>query len=74
MKTEYKYIKFICTKNTGKTTKWDILNRATSVRLGEIKWYSAWRQYCFFTVSDTIFNESCMLDIIDFIKQLKKLK
>lgn len=70
LKTEYKYIKFMCIGDTGKTTRWGILNRRSGSALGEIKWYSAWREYCFFTFSGCVFNDSCMRDILDFIKQL----
>jgi hypothetical protein len=70
MKTEYKYIRFMCLGDTGKTSRWSIHNIRTQAFLGEIKWYSAWRQYCFFTTMDSVFNDSCMLDILDFIKQL----
>jgi hypothetical protein len=70
MKTEYKYIRFMCIGDTGKTSRWSIHNNRSNGFLGEIKWYSAWRQYCFYTTSDAVFNDSCMLDILDFIKQL----
>ena len=70
MKTDYKYIRFMCLGDTGKTSRWSIHNIRTQAFLGEIKWYSAWRQYCFFTTSDAVFNDSCMHDMLDFIKQL----
>jgi hypothetical protein len=70
MKTEYKYIRFMCLGDTGKTSRWSIHNIRTQAFLGEIKWYSAWRQYCFFTTMDAVFNDSCMLDILHFVKQL----
>jgi hypothetical protein len=56
--------------DTGKTSRWSIHNNRSQAFLGEIKWYSAWRQYCFFTTMDAVFNDSCMRDIIDFISQL----
>ena len=70
MKTEYKYIRFMCLGDTGKTTHWSIHNNRSQGFLGEIKWYSAWRAYCFYPISDTIFNNGCLADIIDFIGQL----
>ena len=72
MKTEYQYIKFECYDSTKKTTKWYIKNIHSDSILGKIKWFSAWRQYCFFTNSGCIFNDGCMRDILDFIAQLEK--
>lgn len=61
----------MCLNDTGKTSRWSIHSRRNDACLGEIKWYSAWRQYCFFPFSDCVFNNSCLLDILDFIKQLR---
>lgn len=70
MKTEYQYIRFMCIGETGKTSRWSIHNHRTDAFLGEVKWYSAWRNYCFFTRDGCIFNDGCMRDILDFIGQL----
>lgn len=50
-----------------------VLNRKTPIilvqsksggyLLGKIKWYGAWRQYCFYPEPETIFNTGCMDDI-----------
>jgi hypothetical protein len=74
MRTEYKYINFVKIGDTGKTSTWAIQNNRSNSSLGEIKWYSAWREYCFFTTSGVVFNKSCMLDILDFIKQLQETR
>jgi hypothetical protein len=71
MKTEYRYIHFECVGETAKTSRWYIYNNRSHSYLGEIKWYGCWRCYCFYPASDTIFNDNCMRDIIDFINQLK---
>lgn len=34
--------------------------------LGLIKWYGAWRKYCFFPEEQTIFESVCLKDISDF--------
>jgi len=70
MKTEYKYIHFMNIGDIGKTSRWSIHSNRTQAFLGEVKWYSAWRQYCFFTTMDAVFNDNCMKDILDFIGQL----
>jgi len=64
-----KYIEFYELADNGKTKIWDILSRRSGYILGKIKWYGAWRQYCFFPVGETVFNRTCMQDIIKFITE-----
>jgi len=42
-----------------------------SCLLGEIKWYGAWRKYCFFPAPNlmTIFEEDCLRDIAQFCEE-----
>jgi hypothetical protein len=74
MKTEYEYMRFVKMGDTGKTTRWFILNKETMAQLGEIKWYSSWRCYCFFAMPNCVFNKGCLTDITDFIAQLQGLR
>ncbi len=37
-----------------------VRNRRSGVGLGMIRWYAAWRQYCFYPAPDTIFNPTCL--------------
>lgn len=39
-------------------------------RLGIIKWYAPWRQYCFFPDSGCVFSKGCLNDIENFIQEL----
>lgn len=32
--------------------------------LGEIKYYTKWRKYCFYPLSKTYFDDECLLQII----------
>jgi len=75
-KTEYKYIHFIKYFDSGKTTKWHINNNRTKAILGLIAWSAAWRRYVFITVFniDCEFDEFCLEDIQDFIRQLMKAR
>lgn len=43
-----------------------------NIILGRISWYSKWRQYCFTPMPKTVFNRTCMEDIIFFITNLMK--
>ena len=42
--------------------------------LGEIKWFGAWRQYCFFPEGDTIFDRKCLTYINNFLEEVNKKK
>lgn len=73
MKTKYKYINFQVVRDRLKMKVWGIYNNRTQAQLGGVAWYSAWRSYCFYAVDNTcVFDEGCLSDIVDFIKQLMK--
>jgi len=57
-----------------KTKRWDIISKSSGFRLGTIKWYGAWRQYCFFPDRMTIWNTDCLQDIRTFIKEQMDLR
>ena len=71
MITKYKYIYFEELKSGLKTKQFRVRNKTSDSLLGWIKWYGAWRQYCFFVhFSDLVFSAGCLVDIQDFIKEL----
>jgi hypothetical protein len=75
METEYKYIyfeKIEKIKDLPKTSVWECKNNRSNEIIGIVKWNSQWRQYCFFPDSYTIFNSTCLQDIIHFINQLSE--
>ena len=49
-----------------------VRNSRTAVFLGEIKWYGPWRQYCFEPRQNTIFNKTCLQDIVDVLQTLNE--
>ena len=53
-----------------KTWVYGMVSMSQGVKLGIVKWYAPWRQYCFFPEDETIFNPTCMESIIGFIKEL----
>lgn len=63
-----KYMVYQQIESPGKTEVWNILNKSSGIKIAKIKWYPAWRQYCFFPEFDTVFNPTCMAEIIQFIK------
>lgn len=62
-----KWLKFILVEN--KTSIWCVNHKSLGISLGIIKWYSYWRQYCFFPLNGTIYSQSCIIDIAKFIKE-----
>ena len=43
-----------------------------SIKLGEIRWFGRFRKYSFYPANDTIYEEVCMQEITDFLKQENK--
>ena len=70
MKTENKWIKIVEVPHTGKTKGFVIQNRSGGYPIGEIEWYSSWRQYCFFPWENMTFNSGCLELITGFLKDI----
>lgn len=47
-----------------------VYSKSSSDKLGEIRWWGAWRQYTFFPASASVWNIDCMNSIIAKIKEL----
>ncbi len=56
-------------KPSAKTRRWFLNSRSSGDYLGEISWYSPWRQYNFNPCGDATFNSGCLLDIAAFLKK-----
>ncbi len=72
---ETKYLTFCAYKKTGRKTKTvKVINKSSGLELATIEWYGAWRQYCFMPSLefDTVWNNTCLTDIISVINQLMK--
>ena len=41
------------------------------IYLGAIKWYSAWRQFCFYPDGGAIWSSGCLKDVQTFLLALK---
>lgn len=47
-----------------KTDTWTVWAQGVGgAFLGEVKWYSPWRQYCFYPAESTIWNPECLSDV-----------
>jgi hypothetical protein len=51
---------------------WIVKTIKTDEALGFIKYYPAWRHYCFFPMENTVFSDRCMIAIARFIQKLEK--
>ncbi|MCK4245312.1 MAG: hypothetical protein KAX20_06780 [Candidatus Omnitrophica bacterium] len=47
------------------------MNNKSQGELGVVKWYPAWRQYCYFPTTQAVYSKGCLDDIGDFIRQLQ---
>jgi hypothetical protein len=74
MTSRYKFIHFVETERKEKTAVFACLNNHSDFKLGEVRWYPPWRQYCFLPTGNAVFNVGCMDDIKHFIGQLKLLR
>lgn len=70
MTTHFKYIRFEIIEKKAKTGVWSCENNKHGYRLGVVKWYPGWRQYCYFSNPDVIYSKGCIDDIANFIQQL----
>lgn len=64
-----KYLNFTEISNTGKTKIVGVGNN-NGEKLGYIRWRSGWRKYVFEPLQLSVWDESCLLDICIFLKEL----
>jgi hypothetical protein len=55
-----------------KTPIYTIHENNTCGTLGWIKWYPAWRGFCFFATVNTVFDAGCLQQIREWIEELNK--
>jgi hypothetical protein len=79
MKSDPKYIKFIQSglSASGKTKIWRVISKEDEHDfLGWVKWYSAWRCYALYPISNIdgglVFEKQCLHDIADFCEKETK--
>lgn len=59
------------TSPTGITKRWLVLNKREGSKVGAIKWYGAFRAYCFFPEDDTLLYDSdCLRKIAEFLEKV----
>lgn len=62
---------------TRRTHVWQVYQRAPGVGtvalLGHVAWYSAWRQYAYMPMGNTVYNEECLRAVAEFCDDMTKL-
>ena len=53
-----------------RTPTYSVLEKRGGSKLGEIKWYGAWRGFCFFPALDCVFDCGCLQQIREWIQLL----
>lgn len=68
--TESKYVRFVSlgTRPGRKTECWSVQSKETGDLLGDVRWWSAWRRYSFWPADHTVFEQTCLRDIANFIE------
>jgi hypothetical protein len=57
---------------SGKKTRiWSVhpIELSGASQLGEVRWFSPWRQYGFYPAANTVFERRCLRDIANFCEQ-----
>ena len=70
MKTQYKFIHF--EQHELAPDNWICRNNKSKGVLGFVTYYAPWWQWVFVPQADIVLSDSCMMDIVDFLKQLKE--
>jgi len=69
MRQVYRHISFVLEDDT--PTTYVIVNRKSGDPLGAVAWYGPWRKWAVTFMDDAVFDETCLADIQDFLRQLK---
>ena len=72
---EYKWITIreLSKSESGKTSIFIVFNKDYPTEpLGWIKWSGSFRKYSFYPERDTFYEEVCLSNIIEFLKELKE--
>ena len=67
-----KWIDFELQDDTGKAQWWLVMAKSPRAHLGDIEWYSDWRQYVFQPEPNTEYHNGCLDTISTFLTRLNK--
>jgi hypothetical protein len=66
VKVRYKHIHF----DEKEPKVWQCHNNKTNDILAWVAWYKPWRKHCVGFMANAVFDEACLADIQDFLRQL----
>lgn len=68
------FLEFKKLRSKLKTKVYQVVSKSSRENLGEVRWYPAWRHYCFFPFREfeTVYSDRCLLEISLFIRGLNK--
>lgn len=69
MEKKYKYIhiKRVGAETYNNHPVYRIFNNRSKSQIGIISWYVPWKEYVFSSQPECVFNNSCLMDVLDFI-------
>jgi hypothetical protein len=50
-----------------KTKTYEVVSVASNNPIGVVRWFSHWRKYVFAPYNETMYDESCLRDIAQFV-------
>jgi len=76
MDKRYGYINIRQVENEefNKKPVYRIFNNRSKNQLGIISWYKPWKEYVFSSKEGHVFNNTCLLDVLDFLSLIKPKK
>lgn len=66
---KYLSVRLLVRPATRKTDVWALVAN-DGAALATIKWYGPWRQYVLEPEFDTVFNATCLVDVVQFLNQV----
>lgn len=72
LNSKYIYV-MVLRRQKRKLLQFMIYSKKGNYSLGTIKWFGAWRRYCWFPEDDSlVFDEECLRDIEMFLKEINE--
>lgn len=70
----YRFIHFVEIERKAKTSVFSCRNNRSGEELGQVRWYPAWRRYCYFPTVQAIYSAGCLADIQHFMEAVEKAR
>ena len=54
--------------STKKTDSWEVWSLGDASHIGQVRWYSRWRRYCFFPSSGSALEQDHLRSLAEFVE------